>query len=768
MKPPTGDRGFPNPEMDSSLLALFGREAEAQIARVLEILLALEQAPQDLERLHDLMRELHSLKGAARVVGLTPVVHLAHGMEDCLARIREHRLRVTPDEVDVLMRAADRILSLARRAATGAWDAGQSPATEDRTILLQLRALAEGNADHGPGSKTPQTADPAPDQLPHALTAGSLPSASSAGPGAPAGRSERLDRDRADELMRLAAQALADVRWLNLFLERMANLQARHQQAGALMESLGRRPPAESAAAETGAWLDRLQEHWRTCAGELHGIAESLRTYEQKTARWSHRLYLTVLESRIRPFGEAVRRLPRLVRDLARSSGKEVRLEVAGEETRVDRSVLERLEHVLMHLVRNAVDHGCETPVERIHAGKPARAVVRVEACLRPHELLVRVADDGRGVDLAALRKRVSEWGRVSPQDLETLSPDRLLEFLFQPGLTLRSSVTSDSGRGIGLDVVRQAVREMRGQVFVETVPGRGTTFVLHLPLTLSVVRAIVVEVSGQAYAFPVAQVRRVLRLERVEWSAPGGQPVVRFAGQPVPLRALQEGLGLHQGWSGPPPWWVVVTGEGSHACAWQVDHCPGEQELTLQPVETDLWGLKHASGVAVLEDGRPVLVLSAPDLVETLRAEVQPNSPHGEAVPRPAPVRQPAHEKRRVLVADGSAQERDRIRRALADRGYESDEAQDGWEAWRAIGRQDYALVLAAVGMAGLDGVELTRRLRRHRQWFRLPVLLLNRGPGCGISAVGYEVGANGCLEGEALDPGTVAREVERVLGRS
>lgn len=768
MNPETGDHGLPDPEMDASLLALFGREAEAQIARVLEILLALEQAPQDLERVHDLMRELHSLKGAARVVGLTPVVHLAHGMEDCLAGIRESRLRITPEVVDVLMRAADRIHSLARRAATGLSDAGNSPAMDDRMILQQLRALAEGNPDHDPGSKTPQAADSAPDPLSNGSTAGFSFSPSGAGPGAPAGRSERLDRDRADQLMRLAAQALADTRWLSLFLERMADLQARHQQAGALMETLGRRPPAEPAAAETGAWWDRLREQWRTCAGELHGIAESLRTYEQKTARWSHRLYLTVLESRIRPFGEAVRRLPRLVRDLARSSGKEVRLELAGEETRVDRSVLERLEHVLMHLVRNAVDHGCETPVERVHAGKPARAVVRVEACLRPHELLVRVADDGRGVDLAALRKRVIERGRVSPQDLETLSPDRLLEFLFQPGLTLRSSVTSDSGRGIGLDVVRQAVREMRGQVFVQTVPGRGTTFVLHLPLTLSVVRAIVVEVSGQAYAFPMAQVRRVLRLERVEGSGPGGQPRLRFAGQPVPLRALQEGLGLDRGWSGPPPWWVVVTGEGSHACAWQVDHCLGEQELTLQPVETDLWGLKHATGVAVLEDGRPVLVLSAPDLAETSRAETHANSSPGDAVARPAPIRRPAQEKRRVLVADGSAQERDRIRRALADRGYESDEAQDGWEAWRAIGRRDYALVLAAVGMAGLDGLELTRRLRRHRRWFRLPVLLLNRGPGCGISAVGYEAGANVCLEGEALDPGRVACEVERVLDRS
>lgn len=756
----------PDPEGDTVLLELFRRETEPQLARVIQRLLELEQAPANREAVRDLMRVLHSLKGAARVVGLSAIVSLCHAMEECLARVMAGRLTVTPSLVDVLMHAADRIQVLAREATCLRPDGVGAESLAGCPVWAELQRLAAPDAAVGPAAST-QAQTPRPAAVKPGDSAGHTtePSVHASGSAlcSVAGRAEQAQLDR---LLRLASQIFADARWLGPFLGRMRELRLRHLRAGALLDGLDHQLAWSSGGANAAELLQGFREEWRTCGRELDSCAELLGAYEQRCAQWSHRLYLAVLEARVRPFAEATRRLPRLVRDLARAGGKDVTLVVSGGEVRVDRAVLERVEELLLHLVRNAVDHGCEPPQERVRAGKPPRAIVRVEAELRPHELCVRVADDGRGVDTVALRRRLIESGQLTPEQAASLPAAQLLHFLFQPGLTLKPAVTADSGRGVGLDVVHQTIREMRGDVEVNTTPGGGTTFVLHLPLTLSVIRAVVVETAGELYAFPLPQVRRLMRLHRLEQLSSAGCALLQFNGETVPVVSLQEVLGLGRGWVGPPPWWLVVAGEGPEACAWQVDHCLGEQELTLQALDPLLQGLPGVTGAAVLEDGRPVLVLSTSGLRDLWMGRQALREAIGQALtagPAATPLETPAD--RRVLVVDGSPVERDRIRSALTARGYETDEARDGWEAWRAVRTRSYAMVLAATALPGMDGLELTRRLRRDPRWFRIPVLLMNRRMDPGTNALCYEAGANACLEGEALEPGAIAAAVDRFL---
>jgi two-component system sensor histidine kinase and response regulator WspE len=244
----------------------------------------------------------------------------------------------------------------------------------------------------------------------------------------------------------------------------------------------------------------------QTCSGGQNNSErlQELDLFDRRSAHLSQRMYLEVLRTRMRPFSDGVRRFPRMVRDLARAVGKQVRLEIIGENTQVDRDILERLESPLTHLLRNAVDHGCETPEQRQRAGKSPEGTIRLEARHSAGMLLVTVTDDGAGIQTERVRETILKRKLAAPAVAAGLTEAELLEFLFLPGFTLKETVTEISGRGVGLDVVQNMVRNVRGNLRLSTQPNRGLRIQLQLPLTLSVLRVLLVEVAGEPYAFPL------------------------------------------------------------------------------------------------------------------------------------------------------------------------------------------------------------------------------------------------------------------------
>ncbi len=758
---------------EQSLLELFARETEAQMATVVQRLLELEQSPQSLLLVDELMRAMHSLKGAARVVGLDPIVWVAHAMEDCLGLVRAGRLSLGSVEIDMLLRAADGIHAMAREAP-------RDLAGWLETHQAGLREILDGLAHwavSANGTEMPASAGRSVSNVSGGLLAETVGGASAeesapadiaaahsvAGLGSdPAAWSRRWDADRLNRLMSLAGQALSDVRRLAPLVERVEALRRQHAEAGRLLEGL-RRAMAEAGGAGTGREaLAALERQWAGCTEALDAWYEEIRGYDRRTVQWSRQLYLEVLLARVRPFAEAVRRLPRLVRDLGRATGKQVRLAVEGEATRVDREILARVEEVLMHLVRNAVDHGCEPPEERRRLGKPVPAVVRVEAGLEAHELWIRVADDGRGVDLDGLRQYLVRSGRASAASVAQMEEAVLVEMLLEPGVTLKDRVTPDSGRGVGLDVVRQAVQEMRGRIRIRTQTGQGTCFELRLPLSLSVVRALLVEVALEVYAFPLDQVDRVISLLPEDVEGLPEEPFLRINGQTVALASLEATLGLEAGLPKPGPCWAVIVQGAKCRMGLLVDQCLGERELLLQPLDGRLGRLPGLSGASVLEDGRPVLVVAPAELVEL--AQNRPADPHGppQASAAPAVMSRP-----RVLAVDHSPSVREMMRRVLAHRGYDTDTASNGWEAWQALSRQRYDLVLAGIEMPGLDGVELSRRIRRDERFCHMPVILMSWHGDEAERQRGYEAGANGYLVKDAQIGRNLVTTVQRLLAR-
>ena len=300
------------------------------------------------------------------------------------------------------------------------------------------------------------------------------------------------------------------------------------------------------------------------------------------------RLYHEVIVSRMRPFADGAHGFPRLVRDLARRLGKAVRLEVVGSSVPVDRDILERLEAPLSHLLRNAVDHGVEMPTERRAAGKPETALVRIEVRHRAGMLAITVSDDGQGIDLERLRRKVVERGHAAAEMARSLREQELLEFLFLPGFSTAAVVTEVSGRGVGLDVVQDTARKVGGSVHVTTRPGAGSAFHLQLPLTLSVLRAVLVDVAGEPYAFPHNRIDRLLRVPRSDVRSLEHRQFVTVDGQNVGLVLAAQLFDL----PGDPPTEdlaVVLLGDASGQYGLVVDSFRGEQDLAGRPLDPRL-----------------------------------------------------------------------------------------------------------------------------------------------------------------------------------
>jgi two-component system sensor histidine kinase and response regulator WspE len=396
-------------------------------------------------------------------------------------------------------------------------------------------------------------------------------------------------------------------------------------------------------AAETREFLaDRLSE---------------LDHYDRRSVHLSSQLYFEVLRTRMQPFQDGTRRFPRMVRDLSQALGKQVRLEVLGGNTQVDRDILERLEAPLIHLLRNAVDHGCELPEVRAAAGKPPEAVIQLEARHSAGLLLVSVSDDGAGLDTNRLRRVVVEKQLTTLPLAERMGDAELVEFLFLPGFTMKGQITEISGRGVGLDVVRDMVRSVRGKIRVAAQSGRGTRFQMQLPLTLSVLRSLLVEVAGEPYAIPLAQITRTLRLNPNQIETLEGRPHFAFGDQRLGLITARQVFGcateVSRGMSerasataagakcqvsgsdtrpliprtseGGLP--VVVLGGHHSQYGLLVDRFLGERELIVRPLDPRLGKVKDISAAALMEDGAPVLIMDVDELVHSLH-ELTASSP--------------------------------------------------------------------------------------------------------------------------------------------
>lgn len=435
-------------------------------------------------------------------------------------------------------------------------------------------------------------------------------------------------------------------------------------------------------------------------------------------------LYDTALACRMRPFADVLAGQVRMVRDLGRSLGKQVRLEIEGDKTQVDRDVLEKLEAPLTHLLRNAVDHGIEMPEQRLLAGKPAEGLIRLRASHQAGLLVLELSDDGNGVDLERLRGTIVDRHLSPLETAQRLSEEELLTFLFLPGFSLRDKVTEVSGRGVGLDAVQHMVRQLRGAVVLEQTAGQGSRFHLEVPLTLSVVRSLVVEVGEEAYAFPLAHIERMCDLAPDDIVQLEGRQHFWHEGRHVGLVAASQLLQRPTGQNPSDTLKVVVIRERDAVYGIAVERFIGERTLVVLPLDDRLGKVQDISAGALLDDGSVVLIVDVEDMLRSVDKLL--NTGRLERIARRSQQSTEAPRKR-VLVVDDSLTVRELQRKLLLNRGYEVAVAVDGMDGWNALRSEDFDLLITDIDMPRMDGIELVTLLRRDSRLQSLPVMVVS-----------------------------------------
>jgi len=774
------------------MFELFRAEIESQSALLTAGLLELERNPEQVQRFEALMRAAHSLKGAARIANLQTAVRVAHALEDCFVSAQRRQLVLKHGPIDSLLRGVDLLANLGRRSETelNSWDADY--AAEIREFLDSVSPLTsstrepvsglsqEPRADFCPEPPRPNQSPPPlnaptseqgdnPEQVPLALD--SVPSSAlentveaiALHKADPAERVLRLGAENLNRLLALAGEALVESRWLRPFADSLQQFKRSHADLSRQIDHLRRSLSHVALSERTQTCLAELVQHVTDTQQFLTERIQELDKFDRRSAHLSQRLYLEVLRTRMRPFGEGVRRFPRMVRDLARALGKEVRLDIYGEETQVDRDILERLETPLAHLLRNAVDHGCEPPEVRRRAGKPAECGLRLEARHSAGVLLVIVSDDGGGVDVESVRKSIVHKGLVSGSVAAKLSESELLEFLFLPGFTLRDTVTEISGRGFGLDVVKNMIKGVRGSIRLNNQPGRGLRVQLQLPLTLSVLRALLVNIAGEPYAIPLSQIHRTLKLPRTNIQTVEGRRTFRFGDEQIGLISAQQVLGCGPENDTPDDLCVAMLGDRSIRYGVIVEQFLGERELVVQPLDPRLGKVQDISAAALMEDGSPVLIIDVEELLRSIETRSTSDSSLAPATSKLLP---PEPRPKRVLAVDDSLSIRELERKLLTSRGYLADVAGDGLEAWNAVRSGQYDLVITDIDMPHLDGIGLANRMKNDARLRNIPLLIVSYKEGADERSRSLEAGADFYLAKGSFHDQTLLQAVVDLIG--
>ena len=805
------------------MLELFRLEAETQAEILSSGVLAIEEQRQSGEIIESLMRAAHSLKGAARIVGLDAAVEVAHALEDVFLAAGDNKISVQPTHADILLAGVDFLSSIA------AADNGNEATWQDQanTCVRNLQELVS-NACQQASDPTPETVEPPTPEEKHkeqsstpedsskaepthlakkttdkeeplhgslqelaeteskstieiedtGVTSADVPppqkKQGSHNPAKPQVNSANSSKDEEDRVVRvsaesltrlvgLAGESLVEARQLKPFADSLLALRKSQtnlcDQITACEEELRglKLPPSQMTL------IENLRQRSVQTLSKFTTIIEAFEGFARRNEDLSERLHREVIFSRMRPLIDGIHGFPRLVRDISRQLNKQVRLVVNGEQTGVDRDILDKLEAPLSHLIRNALDHGMELPDDRIREGKPAGGTITIDAGHRAGSLTISITDDGRGINLESLKTKIIERELVSPQVAERLSEAELLEFLFLPGFSTRNNVTEISGRGVGLDVVQTMVKAVGGTVRITTQPGTQTCFTLQLPITMSVIRALLVDIGGEPYAFPLPRIDHILTCRREEIASVEARNYIDHDGVAIGLVHACNVFDIEMPDSDEDTISVVVVSDRGQRFGLVVNDFLGERDLEVRPLDSRLGKVPNISSASLLENGDPVLIVDIEDLVRSIDSLL---TGRGISPIDAAREELEASQSKRILVVDDSITVRELERQLLQSRGYEVDVAVDGMDGWNAFRSTPYDLVVSDVDMPRMDGIGLVTLIKTDAQRSHVPVVIVSYKDREEDRLRGLDAGANRYLTKSSFQDDTFLETIVDLIG--
>jgi len=724
-----------NEEIRQKLLPRFREMTGDRVEKISTALLEIERGAAGADQRQELTRELHTLKGEARMMGFVGISTVVHAAEDLLKAIPAD---AQDDRVEALLRACDAIVPLL--------DAPLDGGDVARTVSERLRTLIAGAPP--PGAATPAPKAAAPKAEPSPARRAEDPKAELRGDRPAA--SIRVDVDRLDEIAALAGDVLVEgarsirrSKDLNGLFARWARLSDR---IIVLSERVRDAKNARLVEQIEGDVHLLRSDTFRFSRGQSEAAATAHAQFGQLAER--------IGAARLIPLSGVLAGFPRAARDMAREQGKEVDCQVKGAETGVDKAILLSLNDPLVHLVRNCVDHGIESPEERVKAGKPRAGQILISARTDGDLLAVTVEDDGRGIDPAAIRAAALKRGMIAEQQAAGLSARAAIDLIFVSGFSTREEANETSGRGVGLDVVRKKVTGLGGSVTVESEVGRGSRFTLRMPQSLSLMKVLLVRIDEDVYGLPAVDVDSVGRLEAKDITEVAGIRAVRYRNRLMPVVALGPLLSLNGGPRVQKPL-VAYVWHGSEGAAVVVDGLYGEREVAVKAPGAFLKGMRYVTGAAALEDGREALLLSTTDIVAAARRLAAPALSRGRD-----------RRRLRILLVDDSAIAREAEAALLRSLGHDVEEAVDGEDGWQKLQSGTHQLLVTDVQMPVLDGIDLTRRVKSSSRFGRLPIVILSSLSAPEERRRGVDAGADAYLVKGELEPENLAATLERLCG--
>ncbi|HEY9759597.1 MAG TPA: hybrid sensor histidine kinase/response regulator [Oculatellaceae cyanobacterium] len=770
------------------LMVTFVEEMEEHVAVLNRDLIHLEKVEPDKpdydQLLRSIFRTVHSLKGASRSVDLSPIEQVCHEMEELFASVRDDEAMLNPKLFRVLFGIADELCS------SGAKLRQHKSLDEPRLKELHEElssAIAEScRSDGSPSVSTKVCPDELPSKtlVPEPITEQSeekeressqnhisdnlvskdVPATPAEVPSQPnqdvgpsiqpvhnvieskngiadtintiTGASTKSESSsikvasgKLDSLLAQSGELLAVYRKSEVWLEQLSELQ--DQLKGTNLRN-------------TGKLVDKL---FSTMKSDLRNLCDSARQVDEE-----------IRSLRMRPFSELCLGMERTVRDIGAASGKKVRVVVCGGDVELDRAILERLKSPLNHLLRNAIQHGLEPVSDRQKSGKDETGTITVSACVQGSQVQIKIEDDGRGIDVAAVRAQAARHRMPIPQ-----SDEEAADMLFLPGFSTSTTVNEISGRGVGLDVVANELLNLQGSINVSHQVGRGTCFVLNVPLTLTKIRVLFVRLNEQTYAFPSSNIETLLRIDCSEVVTVQGRQVLRVRDRFVSVTTLARDLNIDQRvmtLDDKKKLPIVVVRYGNTLRAYIVDELLTEQEVVVTNLGARLQRVRYLSGSTLQPNGEIALIINSAELI---RRNSNNESSRETALFASA---EPSKErKKRLIVADDSLTTRILQTSILESAGYEVSAASDGQICWELLNSEGADLIVSDVEMPQMDGFTLTRTIRESSQWRDLPVILVTSLKRDKDRARGLEAGANAYVAKSDFDQKTLLETIAQLV---
>lgn len=732
-------------ELLKRLRATFAVEAEEHLKGISSGLIELEGASspeQQREVIESVFRQAHSLKGAARAVNLIKVEGACQEMEGIFARLKAQEMGLSPELFDQLHQMVDSL--------SGLLSAGET-ARDDKVLTYTV--------PKAPERSSAITTEPPPIRDDKHGLSETLR--------VPASRIDSLLR-QAEEFIPAKATAAQRVMELREISQTLALWETEFRKARSQVHTLPVLPDGErrsngQAAARTkmaklSAFLDRNETTLHSVQHKISALTKRLESDRRALDRRVEDLLEGVRQVSMIPFSVLLEFLPKLVRDLCRDCGKEAELTIVGGGVETDRRVLEEMKDPLVHLIRNCIDHGIESPRQRVEKGKPARALISITISPKSADKVeIAVSDDGGGIDVQKVRAASVKLGLVSQEETQQMDDLQSAALVFKSGISTSPMITEVSGRGLGLAIVREKVEKVGGTVSVESQLGIATTFRLTLPLALARFRGILVRVGGSLFVLPTRYVQKVLRVNSDEIRSAENRETIQIDGRAFSAVRLGDVLEVIQAKTNPDPKHkipMLLLDWAGEQIGFQVDEILDEQEVLVKSLGKQLPHARNIAGATILGTGKVLPVLDVADLMQSAIGMTHVTAAHEtEQAPKS------------ILVAEDSITARTLLKNILEFAGYRVKTAMDGAEALNVLASESFDLVVSDVEMPRMSGFDLTAKIRSDNRLSQLPVVLVTGLDSHADRERGLDAGANAYIVKSSFDQGNLLEAVRRLI---